>query len=113
MLCFLENIIDSDFAGLNLTNHLVAHCWIFDRSEFNWIASSTGLSTIIYRLVLSANNLIEELIISTISFIFFLIFGTPVAYLSPTYQRSRKFEVKGEHLYWNMECENSEASWET
>ena len=69
MVCFVfwKKITDSDFAGLNLTSHFVAHWWIFDRSEFSWLAASTGLSTMIYRLVSSANSLIEVLMSSTIS----------------------------------------------
>ena len=58
------------FSRMNLTNHLVAHWWIFDRLEFNWFAASTGWSTLIYRLVSSANNLIDNLKFSTISLIY-------------------------------------------
>ena len=70
LFCLLEKFTDSDFAGLNLTSHFVAHWWIFDRSEFNWVAASIGLSTMIYRLVSSAKSLIEELMSSTISLMY-------------------------------------------
>ena len=70
LFCLLEKITDSDFAGLNLTSHFVIHRWIFDRSEFNWLAASTGLSTMIYRLVSFAKSLIDELMSSTISLMY-------------------------------------------
>ena len=71
MVCcvFWKLITVCDLSRLNLTIYLVAH-WIFVRSEFNWFAASTGLSTILYRLVSSANNPIDELMFSTISLIY-------------------------------------------
>ena len=42
----------------------------FDRSEFSWLAASTGLSIMIYRLMSSAKSLIEELMSSTISLMY-------------------------------------------
>ena len=61
LFCFLEKITDSDFAGLNLTSHFVAHRWIFDKSEFKWLAASTGSS---------AKSLIDKSMSSTISLMY-------------------------------------------
>ena len=36
---FLEKIIDYDFVGLNVTNHLFAHWCIFVRTEFSGSAA--------------------------------------------------------------------------
>ena len=52
--------MDSDFAGLKLTNHLLAHRLIFSISEFNIWAASAGLSTIMYRLVSSVKRRILQ-----------------------------------------------------
>ena len=35
LMRFLKKIIDSDFAGLKITNHLFAHWCIFSISEFS------------------------------------------------------------------------------
>ena len=48
----------------------MAQALTLHRSIFNVIAASRGSFTIIYKLVSSANSLIEELIFSTISFIY-------------------------------------------
>ena len=71
MVCcaFWKVLLIPIFAGLNLISHLVTHWWKFDRSEFNWFAASTGLSTITYRLVSSAINRIDEFMFSSISLI--------------------------------------------
>ena len=70
LLSFLENSIGSDFAGLNVTNHCWAQRLIFSRSELSVSAAWIASSTMIYRLVSSAKSLMEELISSTISFIY-------------------------------------------
>ena len=64
-----ENNIASVLVGLKDTSQVVAHCDIFSRSMLSWPAAVTGLSTIINRLVSSANNRIFEPISDTISFI--------------------------------------------
>ena len=46
LLSFLEKIIDSDFVGLNVTSHWVAHWWIIYKSVFNCLAVLCGLSII-------------------------------------------------------------------
>ena len=50
------------------TSHLVDHVRIVALSLFNIIADSLGLSTITYKLVSSAHNVIEEYIDVTMSF---------------------------------------------
>ena len=69
-LTFLEKSIYSDFPGLNVTSHCFAQRFTFSRSELCCSAACMGSSTIMYRLVSSANSLIEELIFSTISLIY-------------------------------------------
>ena len=68
---FLERRLDSDFIGLNVTSHLLvsAQHWILTSSKLNWSAVWIGSSTIIYKLVSTAKSLIEELMLSTKSFI--------------------------------------------
>ena len=63
-------MIDSDLVGLNVTSHLVAHSCTFSISKFNRNAASTGSSTMIYRLVSSAKSRIDELIFSTMLYIY-------------------------------------------
>ena len=60
---------DSDLAGLKMTSHFVAEILIFERSLFITYAVFCGVSTIMYRLVSSANGLIFELMSLTMSFI--------------------------------------------
>ena len=52
-----------------MTSHVIAHREIFSRSVFRRAAEVTGSSTIIKRIVLSANRRICEPISSTMSFI--------------------------------------------
>ena len=52
-----------------MTNHFVVQILIFERSLFIKDAVFCGVSTIMYRLVSSANNLIFELMSLTMSFI--------------------------------------------
>ena len=59
---------DSDFNGLNFTNHMSAQESIFCISELRIIAAVSGVSTIIYKIVSSANNRMLEFISDTISF---------------------------------------------
>ena len=63
--------------GLNLTSQFSDHLCIFSRSVFIRSAAIAGSSTIRYRDVSSANNLIQEFMSLTISFIY--IKGTKVA----------------------------------
>ena len=60
---------DSVLLGLNVTNHVSAHCNILTRSALSRSAEATGSSTMIKRLVSSANKRIQEPISLTISFI--------------------------------------------
>lgn len=60
----------SVFWGLKVTNHWLDHLWILSRSLFNVLLAMTGLSTIMYKVVSSANNLIVDLMSNTISFIY-------------------------------------------
>ena len=53
-----------------MTNQVVAHREIFSKSEFKQPAAVVGLSTIIKRLVSSANNRICEPISITMSLIY-------------------------------------------
>ena len=55
--------------GLNVTNHVSAHCNILIRSALSRSAEATGSSTMIKRLVSSSNKRIQEPILFTISFI--------------------------------------------
>ena len=59
---------DSDFNGLNFTNHMSAKKSVFCISELRTIAAVSGFSTIIYKVVSSANKHISELMSDTISF---------------------------------------------
>ena len=68
MFNFLDTIKDSDFEGLNFTSHIAAHESIFCISALRTIAADCGFSTIMYKLVSSANNRMLELISDTISF---------------------------------------------
>ena len=52
-----------------MTSHFVAQILIFEKSLFITDAVFSGVSTIMYRLVSSANNLIFELMSLTMSFI--------------------------------------------
>ena len=47
LLWLRDSIIDSDFVGLNDTNHLTAQACILARSAFSSSAALMGLSTII------------------------------------------------------------------
>ena len=60
---------DSVLLGLNVTNHVLAHCNILIRSVLSRSAEATGSSTMIKRLVSSAKKRIQEPISFTISFI--------------------------------------------
>ena len=60
---------DSVLLGLNVTNHVSAHCNILIRSTLSRSVEATGSSTMIKRLVSSANKRIQEPISFTISFI--------------------------------------------
>ena len=60
---------DSVLLGLNVTNHVSAHCNILIRSALSRSAEATGSSTMIKRLVSSSNKRIQEPILFTISFI--------------------------------------------
>ena len=62
-------ISDSVLLGLNVTNHVSAHCNILIRSALGHSAEATGSSTMIKRLLSSANKRIQEPISFTISFI--------------------------------------------
>ena len=59
---------DSDFNGLNFTNHMSAQESIFCISELRIIAAISGFSIIIYKIVSTANNRMLELMSDTISF---------------------------------------------
>ena len=61
--------MDSVFWGLNDISHLSAHEDIFPKSWSNVFDASAGVSTIIYRLMSSANRQIVDLIAFTLSFI--------------------------------------------
>ena len=60
---------DSVLSGLNVTNHVSAHCSILIRSALGRSAEAVGSSTMINRPVSSANKRIQEPISFTISFI--------------------------------------------
>ena len=60
---------DSVLLGLNVTNHVSAHCNILIRSALSRSAEATGSPTMIKRLVSSANKRIQEPISFTMSFI--------------------------------------------
>ena len=60
---------DSVLSGLNVTNHVSAHCNILTRSALSRSAEATRSSTMMKRLVSSANKRIQEPISFTISFI--------------------------------------------
>ena len=59
-LFFLDTIIDTVLDGLKSTNQSLAYRVIIPRSVFKIVAAVCGFSTIIYRLVSSANSLILE-----------------------------------------------------
>ena len=56
--------------GLNVTNQVAAHCDILSRSVFRFSAAVIGLSTIIKRLVSSANSRMFEPISATMSLMY-------------------------------------------
>ena len=58
LIRFLQITIDSVFAGLKPTNQAVANECILTRFLFKIFPAIIGFSTIAYRLVSSANNLI-------------------------------------------------------
>ena len=60
---------DSDFKGLNLTNHLSAQESLFCISEIRTTDAVNGFSTMTYMVVSSANRPRLELISDTMSFI--------------------------------------------
>ena len=60
MLVFREIKSDSDFKGLNFTNHLSAHSAIFSRSALRSSAATLESSAMIYRLVSSAKRRIDD-----------------------------------------------------
>jgi len=66
----LEISIDSVLDGLKVTSHLLAHEFIFCRSSFKISAIIIGFSTIIERLVSSANNFTFEVLSDTISYMY-------------------------------------------
>ena len=61
-------ISDSVLLGLNVTNHVSAHCKILIRSALSSSADVIGSSTIIRRLVTSANKRMQEPNSLTMSF---------------------------------------------
>ena len=61
-------ISDSVLLGLNVTNHVSAHCNILIRSALDRSAEANGSSTMIKRLVPSANKRMQESISLTMSF---------------------------------------------
>ena len=56
------------FAGLKSTNQSAAHLLIVSKYVFRRRAPVTGLATIIYKLVSSANKRMEEVMPLTMSF---------------------------------------------
>ena len=56
LLIFLDIRSDSAFKGLNFTNKALALLAIFSRSALRISAATSGLSTIMKRLVSSANR---------------------------------------------------------
>ena len=67
---FRDMINCSVLFGLNLTSQFSDHLCIFSRSEFIRSAAIAGSSTIRYRDVSSANNLIQKFMSLTISLIY-------------------------------------------
>jgi hypothetical protein len=66
----INQVTEHKHLGLDISNDgRVDHAWIVAMSLFNVIADSRGLSTITYKLVLSANSFIDEWISVTMSFI--------------------------------------------
>ena len=66
-LGFLEIRRASDMFALNFTKQFSAHWYISSQSEFKHLAAASGLSTMTYRLVSSANSRTVELTFKTIS----------------------------------------------
>ena len=67
LLVFLDIRCDSVFKGLNFTNQSSAHLAIFSRSALRISAATSGLSTIMKRLVSSAKRRMLDPISVTIS----------------------------------------------
>ena len=67
MLIFLDIRSDSVFKGLNFTNQASAHLTIFLRSALRISAATSGLSTVMKRLVSSAKRRMLDPISVTIS----------------------------------------------
>ncbi|KAH3876777.1 hypothetical protein DPMN_000627 [Dreissena polymorpha] len=65
---FLEKSIHSVFEGLNETSHDLDHEIIRDKSRFKGTAAEAGSSTIMYRLVSSANRRMFAWMSVTMSF---------------------------------------------
>ena len=67
---FLEMIIEVVLFGLKSTSQVFAQVEIEDKSRLRRTAASSGVLTIMYKFVSSANSLIEQPIFLTISFIY-------------------------------------------
>ena len=67
LLIFLDIKSDLVFKGLNFTNQASAHLAIFSRSALRISAATSGLSTIMKRLVSSAQRRMLDPISATIS----------------------------------------------
>ena len=68
-LSFLDIRRNAVFVGLKSTNHEVACLFIVSNSILRLRAADCGFSTILYRLMSSAERRIDEFILRTISFI--------------------------------------------
>ena len=69
LLTFLVSKSDSVLVGQKVTGHLFDQLVISSRSEFILRAAFSGVSTIIYRLISSANRQMPQCIPRTMSFI--------------------------------------------
>ena len=68
MFNFLESSSASVLDGLKVTSHMAAHRVILSKSEFKQAAASGALSTMMNRLVSSANKRMLEPMSLTMSF---------------------------------------------